>query len=269
MQVQCSSIATAPRVNVLSSGGPGGDAGVVEDLMTQVRVEARMRVGGASVLRRSHVQGRCVGLQDMAYACVRGYPKPHHGWLCLCCHTCQTRSPRVAQVAHLKDELEVTHAHYQKLLESVAGPSWRNDPGPIERAPGGPELGGGGGGALRLHVHFLEAAARKGGVCGALCGFRPLTDSFSIHHVQAWMHLRRCSQRLELRKARAGPLPGTAVAAEAVWEVSSPQEASTTIGGGLQARPAGLAAETPAARTAWRRVSWAARRPSPTAVSLW
>ncbi|KXZ53279.1 hypothetical protein GPECTOR_7g1173 [Gonium pectorale] len=39
------------------------------------------------------------------------------------------------QVMALKDELEVTHAHYQKLLEQVAGPAWRNDPGPLERAP--------------------------------------------------------------------------------------------------------------------------------------
>ncbi|GIM00352.1 hypothetical protein Vretimale_5492, partial [Volvox reticuliferus] len=35
-----------------------------------------------------------------------------------------------AQIAALKDELEVTHAHYQKLIETIAGPSWRNDPGP-------------------------------------------------------------------------------------------------------------------------------------------
>ncbi|PNW76143.1 hypothetical protein CHLRE_12g546100v5 [Chlamydomonas reinhardtii] len=106
--VQCSSIATAPRVNVLSSGGPGGDAGVVEDLMTQV--------------------------------------------------------------AHLKDELEVTHAHYQKLLESVAGPSWRNDPGPIERAPGGPELGGGGGG-MDAFASMLSAFGTKESTSGAAPGY--------------------------------------------------------------------------------------------------
>ncbi|KAG2484404.1 hypothetical protein HYH03_016818 [Edaphochlamys debaryana] len=80
--VRCSSIATAPQVNVLTSGAPEG--GVMDDLITQV--------------------------------------------------------------AQLKDELEVTHAHYQKLLESVAGPSWRNDPGPLERAPGGHESGGHGAG---------------------------------------------------------------------------------------------------------------------------
>ncbi|KAG2446452.1 hypothetical protein HYH02_008444 [Chlamydomonas schloesseri] len=107
--VQCSSIATAPRVNVLSGGpGSGDGAGVVEDLMTQV--------------------------------------------------------------AHLKDELEVTHAHYQKLLESVAGPSWRNDPGPIERAPGGPDLGGGGG--LDAFAAMLSAfGGPKESISGAAPGY--------------------------------------------------------------------------------------------------
>ncbi|KAG2433847.1 hypothetical protein HXX76_008203 [Chlamydomonas incerta] len=104
--VHCSSIATAPRVNVLSAGPNGGDAGVVEDLMTQV--------------------------------------------------------------AHLKDELEVTHAHYQKLLESVAGPSWRNDPGPIERAPGGPELGGPG---MDAFASMLSAFGTKESTSGAAPGY--------------------------------------------------------------------------------------------------
>ncbi|GFR47924.1 hypothetical protein Agub_g9726 [Astrephomene gubernaculifera] len=45
------------------------------------------------------------------------------------------------EVTQLKDELEVTHAHYQKLLEQVAGPAWRGDPGPLERAPGAEEAG--------------------------------------------------------------------------------------------------------------------------------
>lgn len=46
----------------------------------------------------------------------------------------------VMQVGGLREELEATHAHYQKLLESVAGPAWRNDPGPVERAHGtGPD----------------------------------------------------------------------------------------------------------------------------------
>ncbi|GLC34788.1 hypothetical protein PLESTB_001164400 [Pleodorina starrii] len=56
------------------------------------------------------------------------------------------------QVVQLKDELEVTHAHYQKLIEAIAGPSWRSDPGPVERAPGGGAIGGGGGGAYGVGV---------------------------------------------------------------------------------------------------------------------
>ena len=39
----------------------------------------------------------------------------------------------VLQVSALKSELEVTHSHYQKLLEAVAGPGWSKDMGPMER----------------------------------------------------------------------------------------------------------------------------------------
>ncbi len=53
----------------------------------------------------------------------------------------------LAQVQQLKEELEATHAHYQKLLENVAGPSWRSNPGPVERAPGGSDFGGAAAGA--------------------------------------------------------------------------------------------------------------------------
>lgn len=41
------------------------------------------------------------------------------------------------QVAQLKDELETTHTHYQKLLESTGAGGWGRDPGPVERAAGG------------------------------------------------------------------------------------------------------------------------------------
>ena len=44
------------------------------------------------------------------------------------------------QVTALKAEVEVTHSHYQKLLEQVAGPSWSRDMGPMERDEG--ESGG-------------------------------------------------------------------------------------------------------------------------------
>ena len=41
-----------------------------------------------------------------------------------------------AQVARLREELEGTHAHYQKLLEAIGGPAWAQDMGPIERGEG-------------------------------------------------------------------------------------------------------------------------------------
>ncbi|GAX74811.1 hypothetical protein CEUSTIGMA_g2258.t1 [Chlamydomonas eustigma] len=40
------------------------------------------------------------------------------------------------QVEALRSELEMTHAHYQKLLEKVAGPGWSVDIGPAERMEG-------------------------------------------------------------------------------------------------------------------------------------
>ncbi|KAG1664996.1 hypothetical protein FOA52_014676 [Chlamydomonas sp. UWO 241] len=49
-----------------------------------------------------------------------------------------------AEVASLRAELEMTHAHYQKLLESVAGPDWHEDYGPLERADAPPAAPGAG-----------------------------------------------------------------------------------------------------------------------------
>lgn len=44
--------------------------------------------------------------------------------------------------AQLQQELDCTHSHYQKLLESVAGPGWSRRMGPIERAMGLPDDNG-------------------------------------------------------------------------------------------------------------------------------
>jgi hypothetical protein len=59
-----------------------------------------------------------------------------------------TDYPLLLQVSALKAELEVTHSHYQKLLEQVAGPGWSRDMGPMERdeseGSGGKGIAGGG-----------------------------------------------------------------------------------------------------------------------------
>lgn len=40
------------------------------------------------------------------------------------------------QVAALQEELDFTHAHYQKLIEAVGGPGWTANMGPLERTEG-------------------------------------------------------------------------------------------------------------------------------------
>ena len=46
------------------------------------------------------------------------------------------------QIQQLQAELEYTHAHYQKLIESVAGPGWAKDLGPLERSGAGASTSG-------------------------------------------------------------------------------------------------------------------------------
>ncbi|MEW5297601.1 MAG: hypothetical protein WDW36_000802 [Sanguina aurantia] len=40
------------------------------------------------------------------------------------------------QIGALKEELDCTHAHYQKMVESIAGPGWLQSLGPVEGKPG-------------------------------------------------------------------------------------------------------------------------------------
>ena len=62
-----------------------------------------------------------------------------------------------AQVAALQEELNYTHAHYQKVIEPVAGPGWTANLGPIERV---------GAGAGASESDGLEHPAPSGGETG-------------------------------------------------------------------------------------------------------
>jgi len=74
------------------------------------------------------------------------------------------------QVAQLQEELEFTHAHYQKMIEAVAGPGWSQDMGPLERPDAdsleGPEGGAapsGRGAASGQRVSVMDGGAGEGG----------------------------------------------------------------------------------------------------------
>ncbi|GLI64710.1 hypothetical protein VaNZ11_008070 [Volvox africanus] len=158
-----------------------------------------------------------------------------------------------AQVVALKDELEVTHAHYQKLIETIAGPSWRNDPGPVERAAGGGgsfgSAGGGGGFAGAFGAAAAAAAATGGGTgTGAgLDGFATAMASLGkpgstpqpkISAVSAADDRRRPSQTDEGAKAAARTAAGGGGGEQPVRAVTS-HPGGTAKGGGGTSSPGG------------------------------
>ena len=59
--------------------------------------------------------------------------------------------------------MEVTHSHYQKLLEQVAGPSWSRDMGPMER-----DEGGGGGEGIETAASSTKGTKDTKGGPGAV-----------------------------------------------------------------------------------------------------
>jgi hypothetical protein len=98
-------------------------------------------------------------------------------------------------VAALQEELEFTHAHYQKLLESVAGPDWIADMGPVDRMTmNGEALGGSSMDGSVFNAADNRASARRRSSSGRVGLFGGITDP-RVRRLEMQVDAARATQK--------------------------------------------------------------------------